>query len=66
VLVDHYDEDWTRLWWARADGTARVLQNAPERVDWLVTKYPQYGEIRPSGPVIQVTVERWSGWASQA
>jgi subtilisin family serine protease len=28
LLVDHYDEDWTRLWWVRADGTARVLDPA--------------------------------------
>jgi len=25
VLADHYDDDWTRLWWVRADGTAAVL-----------------------------------------
>ena len=22
VLVDHYEEDWTRLWWVRAAGRA--------------------------------------------
>ncbi|WP_030910168.1 TIGR03668 family PPOX class F420-dependent oxidoreductase [Streptomyces sp. NRRL F-5126] len=25
VLADEYSDDWTRLWWVRADGTARVL-----------------------------------------
>jgi len=25
VLVDHYEEDWGALWWARADGAGRVL-----------------------------------------
>ena len=24
LLVDHYAEDWTQLWWVRADGTATV------------------------------------------
>ena len=24
VLVDSYDEDWTALWWIRADGRARL------------------------------------------
>jgi PPOX class probable F420-dependent enzyme len=24
VLVDHYAEDWTTLWWVRADGTGQV------------------------------------------
>src|SRR5438552_12363668 len=25
VLVDHYDDEWSRLWWVRADGSARVV-----------------------------------------
>ncbi|MCF3960904.1 TIGR03668 family PPOX class F420-dependent oxidoreductase [Streptomyces fuscigenes] len=25
VLADEYSDDWERLWWVRADGTARVL-----------------------------------------
>ncbi|MBM7786810.1 TIGR03668 family PPOX class F420-dependent oxidoreductase [Tenggerimyces flavus] len=70
LLVDHYDDaDWTRLWWARAEGIARVLTDDAERaepVDWLVAKYQQYAEIRPAGPVIQVTVELWTGWAGEA
>ena len=24
LLVDHYADDWTQLWWVRADGTATV------------------------------------------
>ena len=31
VLVDHYEEDWTRLWWVRLDGTASVLETGTER-----------------------------------
>jgi PPOX class probable F420-dependent enzyme len=27
LLVDHYDDDWTRLWWARADGRAEVVDD---------------------------------------
>ena len=58
MVVDHYDEDWTRLWWARADGTA-VVDTAP----WepLKAKYPQY--VGEEGRVIVVTVERWTGWS---
>ena len=29
VLVDHYADDWQQLWWARADGRARVEKAAP-------------------------------------
>ena len=31
VLVDHYDEDWERLWWVRLEGTASVLEGGSER-----------------------------------
>jgi PPOX class probable F420-dependent enzyme len=66
VLVDDYDEDWTRLWWVRADGTARIVENGPDRkeaVAVLTAKYPQYREQPPEGPVVEVTVDRWVGWA---
>ena len=32
LLVDRYDDDWSALWWARADGRARVLA-APAPAD---------------------------------
>jgi PPOX class probable F420-dependent enzyme len=66
VLADEYDEDWTRLWWVRADGAARVVEGGPDReaaVAALTVKYPQYGEQAPTGPVVEVTVGRWIGWA---
>jgi PPOX class probable F420-dependent enzyme len=66
VLVDHYDdEDWTRLWWARADGTARVLADGADReraLDELVAKYPVYQRQRPEGPVIWIEIGTWRGW----
>jgi len=69
VLVDHYDEDWSRLWWARADGRGEVLADGEERlraVESLCGKYDRYGQYKdspPQGPVVAVRVERWSGWA---
>ena len=66
LLVDEYDDDWTRLWWVRADGTARVVESGADREDAvaaLTAKYPQYEEQPPGGPVVEVTVDRWVGWA---
>jgi len=67
LSVDAYDdEDWSRLWWARADGVARVLSEEEDRVEpvaWLVAKYRQYRDNPPTGPVIWVDVATWRGWA---
>ncbi|MGH3763531.1 TIGR03668 family PPOX class F420-dependent oxidoreductase [Actinophytocola sp.] len=67
LLADHYDEDWDRLWWVRADGRARVVRvPAGEPVGWLVAKYPRYADDPPAGPVILVEVTRWRGWSAAA
>ena len=66
VIVDHYEEDWTRLWWVRLDGHARQLPSGPEAeraTALLVAKYPQYQERPPAGPVLRIDVERWTGWS---
>ena len=68
LLVDHYDDaDWSRLWWVRADGDATVHDGdatAHRAIDRLVARYSQYRKRRPAGPVIAVSVSRWSGWAA--
>jgi PPOX class probable F420-dependent enzyme len=63
VLVDHYDEDWSRLWWVRLRGTARIVED-PRAVELLVAKYPQYAAQPPAGPVIEVAIEAQSEWTS--
>jgi len=68
-LVDHYDDDWTRLWWVRADGTARVVTDPDgmrRPIDLLVERYAQYRRARPGGPVIEITIDRLSGWSGEA
>jgi PPOX class probable F420-dependent enzyme len=68
LLVDHYDEDWSALWWVRVDGPARVAEagagddTRARAVELLAAKYPQYRARPPEGPVIVVEVERWRAW----
>ncbi|MFD8498486.1 TIGR03668 family PPOX class F420-dependent oxidoreductase [Amycolatopsis sp. NPDC059657] len=62
-LVDHYDDDWDRLWWVRADGEATVTDRT-EPVDWLRAKYPQYREHPPQGPVVITRITVWRDWSS--
>ncbi len=66
LLADEYDEDWNRLWWARADGTAAIEHDGAEHdAHWrqLRGRYPQYDGQVLGGPVIAVTADTWSGWA---
>lgn len=67
LLADHYEDDWTRLWWVRADGLASVMADGGPReraLDALAARYAPYRERRPEGPVILVEVTRWSGWSA--
>jgi PPOX class probable F420-dependent enzyme len=68
VLVDHYDDDWTRLWWARAEGAGRIVAaEAPEGRDAvarLARRYEQYRRDPPAGPVLAIDVERWTAWSA--
>jgi PPOX class probable F420-dependent enzyme len=69
IVVDHYADDWSALWWVRVDGTAAVHGGGElrERVlGALVAKYPPYAVTPPSGPVLVVTPTRWSGWSATA
>ncbi len=61
LLVDHYDEDWTALWWVRVDGDARVVDDA-SALALLRRKYPQYEDIALPGPVILIDGLRWRAW----
>lgn len=68
LLADHYEEDWEALWWVRADGAARILEEGGQRehpLDALARKYEQYRQTRPDGPVIVIDAVRWTGWSAK-
>jgi len=65
LLVDHYEEDWSALWWVRLDGTGRVVDSGDEIAQakrGLAAKYPQYENVAIPGPVIGISVKRWRAW----
>jgi PPOX class probable F420-dependent enzyme len=67
LLIDEYSDDWSRLWWVRLDGRARLVDDAAEAeraIRSLSDKYPQYRDQPPPGPVLAVEVERWVGWSA--
>ena len=65
LLVDRYDEDWSALWWARAEGRGRVLDSdEPEAQRALALLRDRYPQQQAVGVVLAVDVERWSGWSA--
>ena len=68
VLADHYENDWNKLWWVRADGTARVVTDSAEAeraTDLLASRYSQYRDARPPGPVVAIHIDRLTGWSGE-
>jgi len=65
VLVDHYEDDWSRLWWIRLRGRARVLDDGAEAeraIELLREKYPQYRDEPPGTPVLAIDVTDVRSW----
>jgi PPOX class probable F420-dependent enzyme len=68
LVVDVWDEDWSRLAWVIVEGRAEVLHGGadfPPAIDLLVAKYPQYRTLpldRTSGAVIAITPDRVLAW----
>ena len=64
LTVDHYDDDWWSLAWVQAVGTVRVLasSDAPEAIEALIDRYPQYRHRPPAGPVLALDAMRFVWW----
>lgn len=65
VLIDHYEDDWARLWWVRLRGRARVLdegEEAQRALQLLANKYEQYQREQPDRPVLAIDIAEWRAW----
>lgn len=68
VLIDHYDEDWTRLEYVLLRGAAAVVDDRDEfarALTALRAKYPAYRAMDlsfESHPMLRVDVERVVHW----
>jgi len=67
VLVDQWAEDWERLRWVRADGTARIHSGDDvwrKAREALIAKYTQYADQPPKGVAIAISIDGVTCWAS--
>jgi PPOX class probable F420-dependent enzyme len=64
LLVDVYDDDWSRLAWVQLLGRVDVvpLESAPEAMEALAGKYAPYSERTPPGPLLRLSVEGSRQW----
>jgi PPOX class probable F420-dependent enzyme len=64
LLVDHYDEDWSRLWWVRVHGRAAQQVPTAEQLDALRRAFPAYREPDAVTSVIVLEPSEVTGWAA--
>lgn len=67
VLVDHYEDDWDKLWWVRLDGAAQLVTDEREvkkALRLLAARYSQYRATTPAGPVVAVAIAGVTGWSA--
>ena len=68
LLVERWDEDWSRLAWLRLTGRATLLEPGAvpfETVERLRAKYPQYAtHALESSPMISIDIERTTSWGA--
>jgi PPOX class probable F420-dependent enzyme len=62
IVVDHWDENWSRLWWVRLAGRAKIVERHERALELLQAKYPQYRAHPPAGPFVVVAIESRHDW----
>lgn len=67
LMVDEYDEDWTRLAWLQLRGDAVLVADEAEAARAaaaLLARYPRYAALPLDGaPLIRITLRRVIEWA---
>jgi PPOX class probable F420-dependent enzyme len=71
LLIDEYDDDWTRLWYVLIRGKAQLIPKSAHRehasaIRKLRAKYAQYaqGMLADDAPIIRITPERAIFWGA--
>jgi PPOX class probable F420-dependent enzyme len=62
LLVEHFDDDWSQLWWVRAHGSAREAEPTTVQLDALAAAFPEYRSAEAVPAVIVVDVGEVTGW----
>jgi PPOX class probable F420-dependent enzyme len=60
VMIDRWDEDWSRIAWVMVRGTARL--EPPDGAEVLNARYPQYEAMPDHDALIVVAPQRILWW----
>jgi PPOX class probable F420-dependent enzyme len=64
LVVDHYEDDWSQLWWVRVHGRGAEAALTPELVEALTARYPPYRREDAIATAIRIIPDRITGWAA--
>ena len=67
LLVDHYEDDWSKLWWVRLDLDVEIVRDGPRRtglLEPLIRKYADYRVTAPRGSVLVMAVRSTTSWSA--
>jgi PPOX class probable F420-dependent enzyme len=64
LLVDHYDDDWSRLWWVRVHAHAREAEPTATQLERLAAAFPAYAAPGSVASVIVLVPDEITGWAA--
>jgi PPOX class probable F420-dependent enzyme len=67
LLVDHYEDDWSKLWWVRLDLDVEIVRDGPRRtglLEPLIRKYADYRVTAPRGPLLVMAVRSTTSWSA--
>ncbi len=62
LLVEHYRDDWSQLWWVRMHARAVTITPSPAALDALARRYPPYRQAGVIPQALELTPTAWYGW----
>ena len=65
LLVDHYDDDWSQLWWVRVHGRAHEADADGQPARRAGRAFPAYARAGAVTSVIVLAPSEIIGWAAE-
>lgn len=64
LVADHYDDDWSQLWWVRVHATGEAVAPEGPMLEALAARYPSYRAAGSVSSCIVLTPAAVTGWSA--